>query len=190
MNKGVISANGAILGVLNVDDCYFPGALKTAIELLGDATAPAFLWGTCQVRSPTGVELQHPGRFDLSALLLGWEIHPWPINPCSYFYHRSLHLSAGLFDETDHYTFDVDFLFRASIHAVEVIRVPAVLGERNQSAARISAIHARYFLLLSTREKAVVECTLLSRQALGAAYTRWPRLHGLRMRLKAHPNDP
>ncbi|HUF98201.1 MAG TPA: glycosyltransferase [Ilumatobacter sp.] len=43
MNKGVAFANASILGTLNVDDRYYPGAvaLKIAISHLRNATEPA-----------------------------------------------------------------------------------------------------------------------------------------------------
>jgi hypothetical protein len=36
---------------------------------------------------------------------------PW--NPSAYFYQKSLHDAAGLYDENDHYVMDLDFLLRA-----------------------------------------------------------------------------
>jgi glycosyltransferase involved in cell wall biosynthesis len=130
MNKGVACANGVLLGCLNVDDLYMPGALTKAIAALTAAPVPSFYWGACEVRDSLhgNTYVQFPGRFETIRLVLGPEIELQPLNPCAYFYHRDLHFVAGLFDEAEHYALDLDFLIRASIHAASVITTRDQLG--------------------------------------------------------------
>jgi len=130
MNKGVVAARGPLLGILNVDDHYCPGAIALAIAHLARAPVPSFLWGACEVRDQLNgrVWIQHPGRLETWRMLLGWDFEPHPVNPAAYFYHRSLHFEVGLFDEEEHFAMDVDFLLRAALHVRTVITVPDLLG--------------------------------------------------------------
>lgn len=130
MNNGIALARGPILGFLNVDDVYLPGALARALDALVDAPEPSFFWGALRIVRPDGPsEIVRPGSFRPWKLLVGPEVHRYPLNPSAYFYHRSLHELAGGFDEADHYAMDADFLYRASFHVRSVIRTDAVLGE-------------------------------------------------------------
>jgi hypothetical protein len=38
--------------------------------------------------------------------------YSFPYNPSAYFYHKSIHRLIGNYDESDHLTMDIDFLFR------------------------------------------------------------------------------
>jgi len=130
LNKGVVAARGPIIGNLNVDDHYLPGTLSKAISILKDAPEPSFFWGACKVRDHLNESeyVQYPGNFVAWRMLLGWDVEPHPVNPVSYFYHRQLHFVAGLFNESEHFALDVEFLLRASLHVREVICVRDILG--------------------------------------------------------------
>lgn len=147
LNKGVIAARGAIIGILNVDDSYEPGALAIAIEQLRSAPEPSFLWGACEVRVqgphvPSFVArftecrdergerywVQYPGRLEGWRIALGWDFEPHPANPASYFYHRSLHFVAGLYEEENHYFMDLTFILVAARHMRRVLTTRTILG--------------------------------------------------------------
>ncbi len=128
MNKGVVCANAPIVGLLNVDDRYAPGALRRAVEALTGAPEPSFFWGGLDVVDPAGTWHAPAGDLRPWKLLVGPDDHPFPVNPAAYFYHRSLHLRAGLYDESEHYAMDVEFLLRASFHVASVVTTPELLG--------------------------------------------------------------
>ena len=167
MNKGVGLAMAPILGFLNADDVYLPGAIASAVAALRTATEPSFFWGALLIRYPNRVKVWRPGRFEPRKLLVGPAAHPYPINPAAYFYHRSLHDVAGTFDEQDHYAMDADFLIRASFHVSTVIRTHEVLGEyrlvpgsktfddeaNGTGSSRITPILERYLADLPPRQR-------------------------------------
>lgn len=126
MNKGRELAHGAMLGVLNVDDYYEPGAIGKVMTLLDDQPDVDMFVAQCNVRKPDGTLLyvNKPTRLSLDAFLMG---SPHPVNPCAYFYRTQVHDRAGGFDLTDHYSLDVDFLYRA-VECCKVAYIPELWG--------------------------------------------------------------
>ncbi|NJO77610.1 MAG: glycosyltransferase [Cyanobacteria bacterium RM1_2_2] len=115
MNKGIAMAKGHILGFLNVDDYYEQNVLDRVLKLFESLPEPTLLVGNCNIRNNEDRIrfVNKPRKLKLSDLLLGHTVNPFPMNPAAYFYHASLHKLAGLYSIEEHYTLDVDFLFRA-----------------------------------------------------------------------------
>lgn len=126
MNKGTAIARGAIIGALNVDDEYLPGALAAALDAFEGLDEPSLVIGDCEVVDENGALLfvNRPRARSLFGLAIGLS---HPINPAAYFYHRSLHALAGGYDPSDHYSLDLDFLYRAMQRA-NVVYLPRTLG--------------------------------------------------------------
>lgn len=120
MNKGIAMAQGSIIGHLNVDDCYKPGVLNRVVEIFSTVKEPAFVVANCDLMLRSGriFRESRPKGLSFDTLMTG-EVLP-PLNPTSYFYHKSLHDSCGLFVEEEHNFMDIDMLARitrtASIH--------------------------------------------------------------------------
>ncbi|MBD1856043.1 MULTISPECIES: glycosyltransferase family 2 protein [Leptolyngbya] len=114
MNKGIRLAKGEIIGFLNVDDYYEPNVLNRVLEVFSSLPQPSFIVGNCNVWNDAGElkKFNRPIKLKLKDLLLGAEINPHPINPSAYFYHRCLHDHVGLYNVDEHFTMDVDFIFR------------------------------------------------------------------------------
>jgi len=113
MNKGVLLAKNEIIGFLNVDDYYEPGVLNRILEVFKDLPNPSFVVGNCNVWKDDGTRIvNRPAKLELSDLLLGFYVNPFPMNPSAYFYHRSLHQKVGLYQVDDHYTMDLDFILQ------------------------------------------------------------------------------
>lgn len=188
MNKGVVFANARIVGLLNVDDLYAPGALRRAVDALGSLPEPSFLWGGLDVVDPAGSWYAPPGDLRPWKLLVGPDDHPFPVNPAAYFYHRSLHHSSGLYDEHDHYAMDVDFLPRASFHVAQVVTTPEVLGtyhnmpgtktyedyEHGAGAARLEPMYERYRTRLSRQRRLQMNVERTSRRGANELRARVP----------------
>jgi glycosyltransferase involved in cell wall biosynthesis len=119
MNRGIQMAGGAVLGFLNVDDYYEPGALQEARDLIKGLPEPSLLVGNCNMWGDNGkiLGINKPAHLELTQLLTADEsMFPFPVNPSAYFYHKSLHDIIGMYDTNEHYTLDLDFILRASMH--------------------------------------------------------------------------
>lgn len=57
-NKGVRLANGEIIGWLNADDTYEPGALQAVADAFADPAHPLWVTGYCRIVSADGVEIR------------------------------------------------------------------------------------------------------------------------------------
>jgi len=115
MNKGVALAKGSVIGFLNVDDYYEPNVLNRVVARFASLAEPSLLVGNCRVLDARDnlLFMNRPVRLRLQDIVLAPYINPWPINPAAYFYHKSLHDRAGLYDIEENYALDLDFLLRA-----------------------------------------------------------------------------
>ena len=112
MNKGIQMAKGEIIGFLNADDFYEPETLNRILGIFQELPEPSLLVGNCNVWDEKGTLLyiNRPSKLHLKEILSG---SPFPVNPSSYFYHKSLHAKIGNFERLEEYAMDVDFLLRA-----------------------------------------------------------------------------
>lgn len=115
MNRGLALARGALVGFLNADDYYESGALHRAKQLPREGPLSLFA-GNCTHVDLSGKRLHtfKPARFSWMRMMVHGDPIGFPINPSSYFYHRSIHDRVGLYDESEHYMMDLDFLLRAA----------------------------------------------------------------------------
>lgn len=112
MNKGIRKAAGDIIGFLNVDDYYAPGALGEALAFLDQHPKVDFVVGNCRVIKEhlASVSINEPRDLRLENLLLGWEYGQFPVNPSAYFYRKRIHSIVGEYDIGEHYAMDLAFL--------------------------------------------------------------------------------
>ena len=119
MNKGIMMAVGNIIGFLNVDDYYEPGAIHEVLHIIKSLPEPSLLVGNCNVWGDNGRILytNKPAYLELTQLLTADESRfPFPVNPSAYFYHKSLHDIIGMYDTNEYYTMDLDFIIRAAMY--------------------------------------------------------------------------
>ncbi len=134
VNKGIRMARGEIVGWLNADDVYFPGAL----DLVGRAFAgqPEAAWGTgvCLIMDGDGNEIRRAAtaykRFFLRhysySLLLVQNFISCP----STFIRRSAFDRIGLLDERFDYSMDYDLWLRLGRLSPPVILDQTLAGFR------------------------------------------------------------
>jgi glycosyltransferase involved in cell wall biosynthesis len=129
MNKGVDLAKGSVIGFLNVDDYYEPDVLNRVVARFACLPEPSLLVGNCRVLDAHDnlLFMNRPAKLRLQDIVLAPYINPWPINPAAYFYHRSLHEKAGLYDIEENYALDLDFLLRA-VQVAQVTYVDETWG--------------------------------------------------------------
>lgn len=116
MNKGVGMATGEIVGWLNADDVYRPGALR----LVGEAFArePSAMWGfgRCAIIDADGNEIRRGVTAYKDFFLRRWSfplhlVQNFVSAPAT-FVRRAAFDQVGLFDERFRYSMDYDFWLR------------------------------------------------------------------------------
>jgi glycosyltransferase involved in cell wall biosynthesis len=111
LNVGFRAARGEIIGWLNADDRYVPGAFAAATEtLVGEVK---LMYGDWQIIDELGavIRSQVAGKFDRRDLLNGTG---GTIGQPAVFFRRELFERIGYLDENLHYAMDYDFWLRAA----------------------------------------------------------------------------
>lgn len=113
VNKGFARATGELIGWLNSDDTYYPGALADAARTIDPAKGVFIAMGRCayidEDGSPTGRE--HPSGFVSHERVVEiWKGYTIP-NP-AVFFHRSVYDSCGGLDESLYFALDYDLFCR------------------------------------------------------------------------------
>lgn len=162
VNKGLRLARGEIIGWLNSDDTYLPGALRVAAGELDSRRDRWIIMGACEFiddRTPTGIF--HPRAYQGRRRLIEiWKGHSIP-QP-SVFFHKDVIARCGDVDDSLYFGLDYDLFLRFSAHYwFHPIDVPL----------------ATYRLHGDSKTRAISEADLLqrsvaiSRRYWGAPYT-------------------
>lgn len=121
INKGWRRARGEVVGWLDADNRYEPGAIREAVEMLErDREAGLVYGGVYDVNEAGRVEREYmPPEFTLLGFLLYHEFNFIP--PSSVFMRRAALERAGLLDVELHYTMDFDLWLRMGL-STKIIR--------------------------------------------------------------------
>ncbi len=154
VNKGLALATGDVLGWLNSDDVYLPGALATARRVFEARPEVDVLYGDVVIIGPEGEPLLYRPEigFDYAILLYG----PNPIAQPAAFWRRRAMEAVGPLDESLHQAMDWEWWLRMARAGLRFWHEPAYLaGFRWHSEAKSSralpdlraerqAVRARY----------------------------------------------
>ncbi len=182
MNKGVALATGGILGFLNADDYYEPNIFKEVQEKFSGLPEPTLLVGNCTVWKADGLVdfVSRPNRISLKNLLLGMYLEAFPMNSSAYFYHKSLHDRIGLYVVDDHYSMDLQFIYRALMSA-NVTYMDKTFGnfryfegtktyedyQRGDNCERVRSVTKKYFDMMSPPYQLYLRALSLRRKFFG-----------------------
>lgn len=125
MNKGFAMSSGDIIGYLNADDYYLPGAFKNVLhyfEADGD-----FVVGKVKVLLDDGSSWINDPKVTHWDMLHHWRPDAFCVNPAGYFYTRRVQEKVKGFNEANDRTMDLEFLLTAS-RDFEIEKVNRLLG--------------------------------------------------------------
>ncbi len=131
INKGLERMSGEVWAYLNSDDLLTPGSLGRISEFFRD---PGVDWvgAVSSIFDDTGehghVAPQEPPT--IRQVLTPWHRSVQHVFPCSNvcFMRRSVYERIGGFDESFHYSMDMEYYTRALFNGFRLQRVPDVLG--------------------------------------------------------------
>lgn len=112
INVGFRAASGEVIGWLNADDCYVPGAFEGVRRAVAEHPDAGIVYGNAEYIDETGAVVGdiRSGPFDLERLLNGVNAIAQP----SVFMRATLLERIGLLDEGLHYVMDYELWLRAS----------------------------------------------------------------------------
>jgi glycosyltransferase involved in cell wall biosynthesis len=116
MNKGIALATGDVIGEINADDVYEPGALVAVGEALRDHPEAMWLTGYCRIIDGAGEEIRKPVTAYKNWLLDHYSLglyltHNFISAPATFFRREALHESGG-FDLRYRISVDYDLQLR------------------------------------------------------------------------------
>jgi glycosyltransferase involved in cell wall biosynthesis len=116
LNKGIAMASGDVIGELNADDVYDPGALRAVAETFAARADAMWLTGLCRIVDADGREIRRPVTGYKNALLRRYSrrlylTHNFISAPATFFRREAL-AEAGGFDERYRISVDYDLQLR------------------------------------------------------------------------------
>lgn len=126
MNKGILRATGEIVDILNADDCFRPGALRSVAEAFVQHPEWDALFGDVQYVDGEGREIlrREEACYDYNVIryCLCYVIHP------TLFVRKSVHDRLGLYRHREFLNAcDCEFILRLGKHGCNVGHVPRLL---------------------------------------------------------------
>jgi glycosyltransferase involved in cell wall biosynthesis len=116
LNKGIAMATGEVIGELNADDVYEPGALAAVGAALRDHPDKRWLTGYCRIIDASGAEIRKPVTAYKNRLLdhysLGLYLTHNFISAPATFFRREVLDECGGFDERYRISVDYDLQLR------------------------------------------------------------------------------
>jgi glycosyltransferase involved in cell wall biosynthesis len=116
LNKAIAMASGELIGELNADDVYEPGALQAVVEAFAGRPDAMWLTGYCRIVDAAGREIRKPVTEYKNALLRRYSLglyltHNFISAPATFFRRDAL-AEAGGFDERYRISVDYDLQLR------------------------------------------------------------------------------
>lgn len=116
INKGLLRATGDVVGYLNSDDLYVPGALAAVNQAFDEHPQANWLIGQCVVIDDQGREIRRSVTRYKNRRLRRYRYHALLrenfISQMGVFWRRSFGEQVGPLDETLYYTMDYDLWLR------------------------------------------------------------------------------
>lgn len=115
VNKGVQMAKGEIIGWVNSDDTFMPGAFDVVIERFRTEPACRVVFGDYHAIDERGATLYSTKGFCGPYVdMIRWWDYTYAIHQPTLFVRREVFQTAGLLDESYHYTMDYEWWLRVA----------------------------------------------------------------------------
>ena len=134
INAGLRRTTGEILGYINSDDLYFPGAFRRVAEVLAHDQAADFVYGDGDVIDGAGARqwewLSRPyDHAVMTSYHFLWNDFTNYILQQATFWRRRVRDVIGDFDPTLHFAMDIEYWVRAGAANLRLRHLPEKLGK-------------------------------------------------------------
>ncbi len=117
VNKGVVKAKGEIIGWINSDDIFLPGAFVAVAEKFKAEPECSVVFGNYHAVDESGKILYSTtgfcGRYEE---MIRWWDYTFAIHQPTVFVRKEVFGIAGLLDESYHYAMDYEWWLRVAMH--------------------------------------------------------------------------
>jgi glycosyltransferase involved in cell wall biosynthesis len=149
LNKGIAMANGEVIGELNADDVYEPGALALVGAVLRDRPDAMWLTGYCRIVDGEGREIRKRITAYKNWLLrhysLGLYLTQNFVSAPATFFRREALAEAGGFDERYRISVDYDLQLRiARRHDPIVLRRNLAAFQMVEGTLSMAGFHTQF----------------------------------------------
>lgn len=150
VNKGISRATGEIIGWLNSDDIYLPGALQAVSDYFRDHPGCNWVYGRCLIIDASGRErwkwITRYKNARLKRFTLGKLLRENFISQPAVFFRKELFEQAGPLDLSLHYAMDYDLWLRfARISQPGVIGLNLASFRRHGSSKSETGFRDQFF---------------------------------------------
>lgn len=125
VNKGIAMSRGDLVGWLNADDIFLPGALAAVLEARRGHPDAGWITGQCLIIDAQGREIRKAvtayKNLLLSRYSFGLHLTQNFVSSASTFFARQALEEVGPLDETLRYAMDYDLHLRLATHGVPVV---------------------------------------------------------------------
>jgi glycosyltransferase involved in cell wall biosynthesis len=125
MNVAFSMSSGDIIGYLNADDYYLPGAFAAVMPRF--QKGKNFVLGKIEVINDDGTSWINDAKTEHMEMLRHWEPQAFCVNPVGYFYRREVQEKVGGFNEMNTFSMDLEFLLAAS-KQFRITKIDQMLG--------------------------------------------------------------
>lgn len=181
LNKGLRMARGSIIGHLNTDDIYAPGAFAAVLDAFDRGHDIDMVCGGAEVAVRDGTSWRPEKHFDgPSHCDLDWSlVMKGPILTNARFYRRHVFDRVGLFDSRYRIISDRDFLLRCALAGIRGAPVSQTVYQYREHEGSLTFDPAKRNILAGFDEKIAIASDHLSRMPLDPAlrtrYRHWRR---------------
>lgn len=128
LNKGFRLATGEIIGWLNTDDRYRPGAFETVVEAFARHPDIDVLYGDYTLMDEAGSVLKIRREIEFNRFILNYHRVLY-IPTTSTFFRRRVFAENNWLNEDLHYAMDADFFMRLATAGYRFQHIPALLAD-------------------------------------------------------------